>query len=187
VSGQLYRRAERNKQTAHSVLTAAILLPQRLSCYWGKIVLLRMLTNLRLADLRLTTAQQRSTGQDLRFDLYAAVLGKYPTVPRWIAGWVGSIAGVDNMEKWKFFTLPGLELRFLSRPPVGSRYTDCATASHVNATPKSLKYVTYLDVARSQIAHSIEQYANVGTLVGHGPLIMVARHCAVSRCPGGWR
>jgi hypothetical protein len=32
-------------------------------------VLLRMLTNLRLADLRLTTAQQRSTGQNLPSDL----------------------------------------------------------------------------------------------------------------------
>jgi hypothetical protein len=29
-----------------------------------------MLTNLRLADLRLTTAQQRSTGQNLASDLY---------------------------------------------------------------------------------------------------------------------
>jgi hypothetical protein len=54
----------------HSVLTAVILLPQRLSCYWGKIVSLRMLTNLRHADLRLTTAQQRITGQNLPSDLY---------------------------------------------------------------------------------------------------------------------
>jgi hypothetical protein len=41
---------------ARSVLTTAILLPQRLSCYWGKTVSLRMATNLRFADLRLTTA-----------------------------------------------------------------------------------------------------------------------------------
>jgi hypothetical protein len=33
-------------------------------------VSLRMLTNLRLADLRLTTAQQTSTGQNLLFNLY---------------------------------------------------------------------------------------------------------------------
>jgi hypothetical protein len=33
-------------------------------------VSLRMLTNLRLADLRLTTAQQRTTGQNLPPDLY---------------------------------------------------------------------------------------------------------------------
>jgi hypothetical protein len=31
---------------------------------------LRMLTNLRLADLRLTTAQQRTIGQNLLSDLY---------------------------------------------------------------------------------------------------------------------
>jgi hypothetical protein len=50
---------------AHSVLAAAILFPQHLSCYWGKIVSLRM-----LADLRLTIAQQRTTGQNLPSDLY---------------------------------------------------------------------------------------------------------------------
>jgi hypothetical protein len=55
---------------AHSVLTTATLLPQRLSCYWDKIVSLRMLTNLRLADYRLTAAQQRTTGQNLPPDLY---------------------------------------------------------------------------------------------------------------------
>jgi hypothetical protein len=68
------REREKNKkqyvEEAHSVLITAILLPQRLSCYWGKIVSLRMLTNLRLADLRLSTAQQRSTGQNLLSDLY---------------------------------------------------------------------------------------------------------------------
>jgi hypothetical protein len=56
---------------ARSVLTTAILLPQRLSCYWGKIVSLRMFTNLKLSDLHLTTAQQRFTGQNLPSDLYA--------------------------------------------------------------------------------------------------------------------
>jgi hypothetical protein len=33
-----------------------------------------MLTNLRLADLRLTTAQQRSTGQNLPFDMYSVTV-----------------------------------------------------------------------------------------------------------------
>jgi hypothetical protein len=37
-------------------------------------VSLRMLTNLRLADLRLTTAQQRTTGQNLPSDLYVNVI-----------------------------------------------------------------------------------------------------------------
>jgi hypothetical protein len=39
---------------------------------------LRMLTNLRLTDLRLTTTQQRSTGQDLPLDLYSEIILKFP-------------------------------------------------------------------------------------------------------------
>jgi hypothetical protein len=34
----------------------------------------------------------------------------------WIGGWVGPTAGLDNVEKRKFLTLPGLELRPLGRP-----------------------------------------------------------------------
>jgi hypothetical protein len=60
--------SKRHVGEAHSVLTA-ILLPQRLSCYWFRIVSLRMLTNLWVVDLRLTTARQRSTGQNLPSDL----------------------------------------------------------------------------------------------------------------------
>ena len=37
----------------------------------------------------------------------------------WIGGWVDPRAGLDNVEKIKFLTLPGPELR-----PSG-RYTDC--------------------------------------------------------------
>jgi hypothetical protein len=33
----------------------------------------------------------------------------------WIGGWVGPRAGLD-LEKWKFLTLPGLQLRSLIRP-----------------------------------------------------------------------
>jgi hypothetical protein len=33
-----------------------------------------------------------------------------------MGGWVGHRAGVDDMEKLKFLTLPGLELRPLDRP-----------------------------------------------------------------------
>jgi hypothetical protein len=57
--------SKRHVGEAYSVLTTAILLPQHLSCYRGRIVWLRMLTNVRLADVRLATAQQRSTGQNL--------------------------------------------------------------------------------------------------------------------------
>jgi hypothetical protein len=65
--------SKRHVGEAHSVLTTAILLPQRLGCYC-KIVSLRMLTNLRLSDFRLATAQQRTTGQNLPSVLYFLVL-----------------------------------------------------------------------------------------------------------------
>jgi hypothetical protein len=34
----------------------------------------------------------------------------------WIGGWVDPRAGLDDVEKRKFLTLPGLELRPLARP-----------------------------------------------------------------------
>jgi hypothetical protein len=34
---------------------------------------------------------------------------------RWIEGWVGPIAGLDEVEKKEFLTLLGLELRLLGR------------------------------------------------------------------------
>jgi hypothetical protein len=34
----------------------------------------------------------------------------------WIGRWVGPRAGLDEVEKRKFLTLPGLELRSLGRP-----------------------------------------------------------------------
>jgi hypothetical protein len=38
--------------------------------------------------------------------------GKAP-VTHWIGGWVDPRAGLDDVKKRKFFTLPGLELRLL--------------------------------------------------------------------------
>jgi hypothetical protein len=35
----------------------------------------------------------------------------------WLGGWVGPRAGLDAMERRKFLTLPGLDLRPLARPP----------------------------------------------------------------------
>jgi hypothetical protein len=63
--GRERETSKRHVGEAHSVLATVILLPQRLSCYWGRIVPLRMLSELRLA-----TAQQRTTGQNLTSDLY---------------------------------------------------------------------------------------------------------------------
>jgi hypothetical protein len=45
----------------------------------------------------------------------------------WLRGWLNPEAGLDDVDKRKFLTLPGLELR----PPsvaqsVATRYTDCA-------------------------------------------------------------
>jgi hypothetical protein len=40
-------------------------------------------------------------------------------------------AGLDDMEKRKLLTLPGLELRPLGRP--ASRYTDCANMQKSNS------------------------------------------------------
>jgi hypothetical protein len=34
----------------------------------------------------------------------------------WIGGWVGPRAGLDDVKKRKFLTLPGLEFRLLGRP-----------------------------------------------------------------------
>jgi hypothetical protein len=44
-----------------------------------------------------------------------------------IGGWVDPRAGLDDIEKWTFFTLPGLELPLpLVVQPVAGRYTDWA-------------------------------------------------------------
>jgi hypothetical protein len=42
-----------------------------------------------------------------------------------IGGWVGFRTGLDDVEKRKFLTLPGLKLRPLGRPAIASRYTEC--------------------------------------------------------------
>jgi hypothetical protein len=44
-----------------------------------------------------------------------------------IGGWADPRAGLDDMEQWKFFTLPGLELPPpMDVQPVASLYTDWA-------------------------------------------------------------
>jgi hypothetical protein len=42
--------------------------------------------------------------------------GKEPSANHWIRGWVGPGIGLDDMEKRKSLTLPGLELRSLCHP-----------------------------------------------------------------------
>jgi hypothetical protein len=47
-------------------------------------------------------------------------------ITHWIGGWVGPRAGLDDVEKRRFLSLPGLELRPSVVQPVASRYTDYA-------------------------------------------------------------
>jgi hypothetical protein len=41
-------------------------------------------------------------------------------------------ADLDDLEKRKFLTLPGLQLRLLGRQPVASRYADYAIPTAIN-------------------------------------------------------
>jgi hypothetical protein len=52
---------------------------------------------------------------------------------RWIGGWVDPRAGLDDMEKWKLLTPPGLELNLSVGRPVASRYTDCAILNDIKS------------------------------------------------------
>jgi hypothetical protein len=61
----------------------------------------------------------------------ASRLGRFTPKERasgthWIGGWVGPRAGVENVKKRIFLTLPGLELRPLRCPTEASGYTDYA-------------------------------------------------------------
>jgi hypothetical protein len=51
--------------------------------------------------------------------------GKSPRY-HWIRGWVDPRAGLDDVEKRKFLTLPGIEIRPPGLAAVASRYTDWA-------------------------------------------------------------
>jgi hypothetical protein len=42
--------------------------------------------------------------------------GERAPVTHWKRGWVGPRSGLDDVEKRKFLTLPGLELKLLGRP-----------------------------------------------------------------------
>jgi hypothetical protein len=53
-------------------------------------------------------------------DRSASLPGRSIPDTHWIGGWVDPKAGVDNVEKRKFLTLPALELV----QPLASRYTD---------------------------------------------------------------
>jgi hypothetical protein len=56
-------------------------------------------------------AGEWSASRPCRFTLAERAPGTH-----WIGGWVDPRAGLDAVEKRKFFILPGLKLRPLSRP-----------------------------------------------------------------------
>jgi hypothetical protein len=43
-------------------------------------------------------------------------LDRFTPATHWLGGWVDLRAGLDDLEKRKFLTPPGLELRLLVRP-----------------------------------------------------------------------
>jgi hypothetical protein len=59
-----------------------------------------MLTNLRLADLRLTTAQQRSTGQNLPSDLYKSTHMHITTELQWFLADSSPLFRQMNLNGW---------------------------------------------------------------------------------------
>jgi hypothetical protein len=57
--------------------------------------------------------------------------GKEPPGTHWIRGWVDPRAGLDDVEKRKFLTLPG-PLDLSAVQPVASRYTDYAVPAQIS-------------------------------------------------------
>jgi hypothetical protein len=57
-------------------------------------------------------------------ELSASRPGRFTPGTHWIGGWVGPRIDLDDVEKRKFLTLPGLKLRPVQS--IGCRYTDWA-------------------------------------------------------------
>jgi hypothetical protein len=90
---------------AHRVLITAILLPQRLSSYWGKIMSLRMLTNLRLAYLRVWALRNREPLAKIFRPTYTPP-PPAPELKTWLKDW-------KAIGTWQF-PVPASQLPFLS-------------------------------------------------------------------------
>jgi hypothetical protein len=56
----------------------------------------------------------------------------------WIGGWVDPRAGLDDVEKSKFLTQPGLELRPLSRPAPSQ---STLSADYAIPAPTTFQYI----------------------------------------------
>jgi hypothetical protein len=62
----------------------------------------------------LTSALVRGEQSGSRPDHFTP--GERAFSPLWIGGWVDPRASLDDVEKRKFLTVPGLELQHLNRP-----------------------------------------------------------------------
>jgi hypothetical protein len=73
--------------------------------------------------------------------------GERASCTHWIRGWMGSGAGQDDVEKRKFLTLPGLELRPLGRPTRSQSLNQLRyPASHLNVLPRFQTAGIYLHI-----------------------------------------
>jgi hypothetical protein len=71
-------------------------------------------------------------------------------------------AGVDNLEKRKFLTLPGLELDPSVVQPVASRYTDCTIPAREHYL-EELSKITHKEIS---IVGDLANISNRTTCVG---------------------
>jgi hypothetical protein len=58
-------------------------------------------------------------------------LGERAPGTHWIGGWLDPRAGLDDVEKRKFLTLPGLNSDPSVVQPIANRHTDCAIPAPV--------------------------------------------------------
>jgi hypothetical protein len=74
------------------------------------------------------------------------ISGERAVGTHFVGGWVDPRAGLNDVEKIKFFTLPGLELDPSVVHPVASRYTDYAIPAPVIKIYKIFKLLLFIFV-----------------------------------------
>jgi hypothetical protein len=128
---------------------------------------------------------ERSASRPGHFTLGERIHGTH-----WIGRWVDPRAGLDDVEKRKFLTLPGLELR---PPPlvvqaVARRYSDCAIVYAALSRSDSLAEGSIFCLILSQtllmftLLPSFPKLQNVLRLASKSFPIhchSIIRHCAV--------